>query len=915
MVIKRWLASVLAVLSCLAPVIVRAADTGSISGVVFDQGGQLVEGATVRLTGDPLPGERVATTDANGAYRFPLLLPGAYVLEITKQGVGTSKRAVTVQVDVDAQTDVVLGLNLNETIEVSAGAPVVDLKTTEVNFNYDAQQIKELPLQRSYTGLLQLIPGVAENNNANNPSTTVPPGMVSGGASRQDNTYMLDGVNITNPGFGYLSTEVNEFDIAEFNVKRGAISAEFGRSSGFVTNAVTRSGTNEFRGGVRFEAIPRSLISDAETPLALENTSRYVPAYALGGPVLKNKLFFYTSGQFIRATVADRVNNVGAIPDSKTSTNEFFGKVTAAPVQSQFFNVGYRVRPNEVSYAGIGVNDAPETATDNEGTNRVATANWNWFFRQRNFLEARYLRLDEENDAVARTDLGYRPTFDVNNLRQMGYFVDPITNYRYGGSTMLLNRVNYVRDEFRVNTGTFFNLGRTSHDVRAGFMFEATQEDLTRVANGWGQITLVEAGRRWQGQYYPTQNPQLSKSRTYSLFVQDSAQFGSRLVVNAGVLVNRDDFGQAIGDATNTFLKFDYGDQVQPRLGVNYQISKARADKVYANYGRYYGSDQKSAARAHAPLRLVQNTPFFDATTGALISDTTSPNTTGRVLLPGIQPTYTDEWLVGYATPLGGNWGVDLFYIDRTARDFIEDQPSVLPASTFVVGNLANARRDYESFTVELTRRMANRWSATASYAWSELKGNFDLDYSAGAVFNSSSILQDGPGVFVEDDYRYGPLSEDRPHVLKLFGTYMVTDGLSLGGYVRVQSGVPWERRVQDWYGGYRLLLEPLGTNRTDTWTNVDFLVAYNFRFGSRVVTRLEARVLNLFNSQTALSVDNRAFTDPRTRQFDGTQVPGDPASYTRALIINTTQPNAALGTPLSYAPPRRLLLTARLDF
>ena len=141
MVIKRWLASVLAVLSCLAPAVVRAADTGSISGVVFDQGGQLVEGASVRLTGDPLPGERVATTDANGAYRFPLLLPGVYLLDITKQGVGTSKRAVTVQVDVDVQTDVVLGLNLNETVEVSAGAPVVDLKTTEVNFNYDAQQI------------------------------------------------------------------------------------------------------------------------------------------------------------------------------------------------------------------------------------------------------------------------------------------------------------------------------------------------------------------------------------------------------------------------------------------------------------------------------------------------------------------------------------------------------------------------------------------------------------------------------------------------------------------------------------------------------------------------------------------------------------------------------------------------------
>ena len=908
MMMTRWLASVLAVLSCLAPAIVRAADTGSISGVVFDQGGQLLEAATVRLTGEPLPGERVATTDANGAYRFPLLLPGAYTLEVTKQGSGTSKRAVTVQVDVDTQLDIVLGLNLDETIEVSAAAPVVDLKTTEVNFNYNAQLIKELPLQRTYAGLFQLIPGVAENNNGT-------AGMVSGGASRQDNTYLIDGVNITNPGFGYLSTEVNEFDIAEFNVKRGAISAEFGRSSGFVTNAVTRSGTNQFKGGVRFEAIPKSLIAEAETPLALENTDRWIPAYALGGPILQNKLFFYTSGQLIKSTTSERVNNLGPVPDSETTTTEFFGKLTFAPAQSQFFNVGYRVRPSETEFGSVGINDSPEVATDNEGTNRVATATWNMFFGQRNYVEAKYLRLDEEGEQVARTDLGYRPTFDINNLRQMGYFVDPVTGYRYGGAPLLLNLQNYARNEFRLNTGTLVNLGKTSHDIRGGFMYEDTEEDLTRNANGWGTITLVEAGRRYQGSYYPTQNPQLSKSRTYSFFVQDNIQIGSRLVVNAGMLFNKDEFAQQIGDTRNTFLTFDYGDQLQPRVGVNFNTRKGKGDKVYANYGRYYGSDQKSSARAHAPLRLVQNTPFFDATTGALISDTTSPNTTGRVILPGLQPTYTDEWLVGYATPLGGNWGLDVFYIDRTAKDFIEDQPSVLPASTFVVDNLSAGRRDYTAFTVELNRRMADRWSTTVSYAYSELKGNFDLDYAAGAVFNTSSILQDGPGVFVEDDFRYGRLGEDRPHVLKVFGTYMITDAFSLGGYVRAQSGTPWERRVQDWYSGYRLLLEPLGTNRNDFWTNVDILAAYNLRFGSRVVTRLEARVLNLFNEQTALSRDNRAFLDPRTRLFDGSQVAGDPASYTRALIINTNQPNAALGQPTSYAPPRRLLLTARVDF
>ena len=80
---KRWGALVLGLLMISSPAL--AAETGSISGVVFDQGGQLVEGAVVTLTGAPLPGERTATTDANGVYRFPLLLPGTYEVAVARE--------------------------------------------------------------------------------------------------------------------------------------------------------------------------------------------------------------------------------------------------------------------------------------------------------------------------------------------------------------------------------------------------------------------------------------------------------------------------------------------------------------------------------------------------------------------------------------------------------------------------------------------------------------------------------------------------------------------------------------------------------------------------------------------------------------------------------------------------------------
>jgi outer membrane receptor for ferric coprogen and ferric-rhodotorulic acid len=271
--------------------------------------------------------------------------------------------------------------------------------------------------------------------------------------------------------------------------------------------------------------------------------------------------------------------------------------------------------------------------------------------------------------------------------------------------------------------------------------------------------------------------------------------------------------------------------------------------------------------------------------------------------------------LFGYATPFAGGWSVDAFFLYRTSKDFIEDQPTVLPASTFVVDNLSNAFRKYRAFTVELSRPLRDKWSMTASYALTRLWGNFDLDYSTVAVFNTSSILQDGPGVFVEDRFREGPLSQDRTHVLKIFASYVPTPHFTLGGYLRAQSGQPWEARGRDWYDGYRRYMEPAGTNRNDAWTNFDVLAAYKLRLGAKTNVTFEGRVLNLFNQETALERDNRQYLDGRIRTLDGSQIPGDPASFTDAMLVGTTLPNPRFGEPTVYAEPRRLLATIRLDF
>lgn len=915
--IPRVLAAWIACLAIALPALAQG--TGSASGAVFDASGQLVADATVTISGESMPVPRTYRTNQSGVFQFQALLPGRYTVTATKEGLGTSTRTIRVDVGKDTQVDLAVGVTLREDVTVLAGTPVVDLKSTEVNFNYRAEEIQNLPLPRTYSGLFQLIPGVADNG------AFAP----NGGGSRQDNTYLIDGVNITNPLFGYLATEVNEFDIVEFNVKRGGITAEFGRSSGFVTNAVTRSGTNRLSGGFRFEAIPAGWVADSD--LRIRSTEdRWVPSFALGGPVIRDRAFFYGSGRFYRSTTSGRSNNFGPIPDREERTNELFGKITAQPTSQMFVNVGYRHRPTTIDFAGVGANDSPDVATNQEGTNRVVSANYNWFPTGRTVVDVKYLHMDEESEAVAVKDLGFQPSFNPNNLAAMGSFTQG--GVTIGANSLRLNRQNYKRDEFRATVSQFLDIGRTSHTVKAGFGFDDSNENLLRESNGWGSISIINVtgvGQVYAGVYYPEQDAQLGIGRTYSFFVQDDVTIGNRLTVNAGLLFNRDEFSQKT-DEKRTFVEFGFGDEIQPRLGFNYNLRQEAGDKVYANWGRYYALDQKSTARSLAPRRLFTSERRWDVA-GNFISDIPQANTVSKNIDPNLDPPYQDEFLVGYATPFLGLWSLDVFWMYRDASDFIEDIPTVLPFSTFVYQNDPAADRKYKSLTFEVARRTADNWNMNLSYAWSRLTGTYDQDYSGGlsgaAVFNTSSLINDGPGSFTADTFRDGVMSQDRTHVFKLFASYMppAVQGLTLGGYLRSQSGTPYERRGLPRGSSltYLLLFEPAGTSRNDTWTNFDLLAAYRFPLPRNAGVKIEARVLNLFNNETALLRDNRwvtVRTIPPNSAFAGLTLSTQDLRQAEqiwrdAQITPSTVFNPRFSEPTAYAAPRRLLMTAVIDF
>jgi hypothetical protein len=188
------------------------------------------------------------------------------------------------------------------------------------------------------------------------------------------------------------------------------------------------------------------------------------------------------------------------------------------------------------------------------------------------------------------------------------------------------------------------------------------------------------------------------------------------------------------------------------------------------------------------------------------------------------------------------------------------------------------------------------------SYTWSRFEGNFDLDYSLTSVFNTSSFIQDGPGTYVEDPNRFGPLLEDRPHVVKVFTSYEATSRVTASGYLRVQSGAPWAARARDVPGAVMNYLEPAGSHRNPTWANLDLMAAYRLPINGRARVSLEGHVLNVVNNQTQLTTDSQQYLDLRT-------VPVPP------YLAPYLQPNPFFAAGNGFAPPRRLHIAAIVSF
>src|SRR3981189_1389186 len=288
----------------------------SLSGLVTDERGGPVPGATVSIKNVGTGVVREVSTNGDGFYSAPNLLPGTYEVRVTAQGFQTLVQK-EIGLTVGAQQALNLSLKVgqvNETVEVKAAPPSVQTTSSTISATVDSTTVRELPLNgRDWTSLAALQPGVTSIPNqvgtgfsANKGNRGFGNQLSDSGHRANENSYRVNGVGINDysngaPG-GASGGNLGGDGIQEFSVLTSNYTAEYGRTSGAVINAITKSGTNDFHGTAFF--FDREKIFDAKNffdPAGPIPPFRRIQFGASGGPaIVKEKTFVYGAYEGIR---------------------------------------------------------------------------------------------------------------------------------------------------------------------------------------------------------------------------------------------------------------------------------------------------------------------------------------------------------------------------------------------------------------------------------------------------------------------------------------------------------------------------------------------------------------------------------------------------------------------------------------
>ncbi|HSY47361.1 MAG TPA: TonB-dependent receptor [Thermoanaerobaculia bacterium] len=899
----------------------QSSTTGAIEGKAA-QGGTPLPGVTIELHSAALQGTRTDVTDASGSFRFTLLPSGSYSLTATLSGFNTVKESVPVQLNKTVTLDLVMSPAAAETITVSSSTPLVDVTSNASGANLSSQTLQSLPLARNFTAAAQVAPGVASDAQ----------GATVYGSSGAENEYIIDGLNITGIATGVNRKTVNMEFIQEENILTGGLQAEYGRMTGGAIVAVTKSGSNEFHGDVFGYKAGGSLLSNPTYQSQLSTTATTIGDISkqddyggnLGGYLLKDRLWFFGGIDSVKETDQSiRINTAlsvpgfslpvgGSIPAALTR-NLFDAKLSLALTPSHLINVSVLGDPSKVNGAVAAISGSPSTF---EGTNKTGGNDYNALytgvFGTRWNVDANYGKHKEQNILSG-------PGTSTSQFTDM----TQVPNVNTGGFRAFDNS-NYDRDVAKLNISSFFG----NHTIKFGGDSEKVKTIDDRFYGGgdWVRkfctVALVnnacpsnglvyyrhEVFLNDQASGFDASNPAtwltsianplvvVPKTQNQGLYLQDSWKMMSNLTVNAGIRYET----QKVGDRFGAW-QINLKDNWAPRIGAIWDPANNGRTKAYVNFGRFYESIPMDINIREFGGEISLDVNNLNPTGGALTPDSAAPSFSAtklpyRILGGGTVPVdpnlkgqYVDEYLIGYDYELASNLAVGIKGTYRNLGRVIEDMLVPSQNNYFVAnpgqglgadGGLLDGgtvpvpkpTRKYTGVELHAQKRLSNNYQFYGSYVWSRLQGNYDgtFQVSTGQLDPNINSAYDYADFEINNSSSTALLSNDRTHMVKLYGSYTVPNGLAhgleLGLSTHYYSGTPLTAQgFAESYRNWEYYLTPRGSlGRGPADYEADIHGAYPIALGTGHVN-LILDVFNVLNRQAKTALDQRynLNTDP----------------------------------------------------
>ncbi|MGE3508496.1 MAG: TonB-dependent receptor [Vicinamibacterales bacterium] len=828
------------------PGVVRAQSTsGAIFGRVLDSQGGALPGVAVSVESPSLQGVRTVITTEQGDYLFPLLPSGAYTVTFELQGFERSARTVQVAATNKVPLDVTLGVEgVKETLTVTAQSAEVLTRTAQVALNLKQDLIWMLPNNRDISASLLLAPSV---------HTTGAAGYVSiAGSMSHQNLFLVNGVTINENVRGQPNAVYIEDAIQETTVATGGISAEFGRFSGGVVNVVTKSGGNTFSGSFResYHNDNWRTLTPFETK-AIANDPAHkdtrlddmVPTheYTLGGPILRDKLWFFTAGR-IQTLAERRTLAVTNIPYDFTRPNRRYeAKATYSP-QANHRLQGTFVKVID-NYENYTFNTATSMDLNSLGTRRqpqaLYSANYTGALSSSLFVEALWSRRDSSGIGVGAKS---------RDLIDGTLVIDRLRNTRYWSDTFCGVCSPERRDNENVNVKASYFLSSRSggthsmtfgydnfNDKRSANNYQSGSDyriwGTTSFLRGSGENTVIYPQFLGDGttliQWNPI--PVLSDGnnfRTHGLFVNDTWRVNGRLTANLGLRYDRNQGRDQEGKLVVTT------GAVSPRLGVVFDptgsqkwsvsanvaqfvdaIANTVADAsstagntqafIYAYRGPSINADTSAANPVDTPTAISQVFAWYNANGGSNLPLVQPPN------LPGVSTRIGSELkspkVMEYSAGLSRQFprgSVRMDYVFRDWRDFYIQRTDLTTGRVTnslgqqfdlsYIENTSDLTRRYSGATFQGTYRLGDG-DLGATYTLSRLWGNNDGE-SRNAGPTASAAFQYPEYKDASWNYPEGDLSADQRHRARFWVTYPLrwVEGLTLSGVQLLESGQPY---------------------------------------------------------------------------------------------------------------------------